>query len=128
MRPVISLPGLPAGQTVAILDQPQGFEIVLRRGFERGVVAQRLHEMRDRPVVGALILGGEIVTQLRRAGAGTGQERPVEPDRTGLAENVEPVDLHGRISVRGEAGENRDGACPAELRYDLAAEYQGSYN
>ena len=85
---------LPAGQSIAILDQPQCFEIVLRRGLERRAVAQRLDEMRNGPVVGALVFDGEIVAALAGICAGCmSASGAVEPDRALVAEHVEPVDL-----------------------------------
>src|SRR6266849_6742309 len=112
---------LPAGQPVAVLDQTQGFQIVFRRGFERGAVAQRFYEMRDRPVVGALIFGGEIVTLLRGRGARACQQRPIEPYRSAVAENFEAVDLRGQESMRGEACEDGDRSAALGFHLDHRA-------
>src|SRR5215212_716051 len=103
MIPAASSQGLPARQPIAILDQPQGLEIVLRCRLEGLVVAERVDEMGDRPVIGSLLFCGEIVSALAGRCARTCQRWAVQPDRAGVAENLQPVDLHGRMSVRGEA-------------------------
>src|SRR5215210_5858340 len=106
MIPAASSQGLPARQPIAILDQPQGLEIVLRCRLEGRDVAERFHEMRDRPVIGALILGGEIVAALAGRCARACQRWAVELDRAPVAENLQPVDLHGGMAVSGEAGKD----------------------
>src|SRR5436309_6291857 len=108
MIPVASSQSLPARQPIAILDQPQGLEIVLRCRLEGRDVAERFHEMRDRAVIGALVLGGEIVVALAGRRARASQRWPVEFDGSLVAQNLQPVDLHGWMAVGGEAGKERD--------------------
>src|SRR5882724_7099542 len=101
--PAASSQGLPARQPIAILDQAQGLEIVLRCRLEGRIVAERVDEMRDRPVIGTLILGGEIVAALAGRCARAGQRWPIEFDGSLVAENLQPVDLRGRMAMGGEA-------------------------
>src|ERR1043166_106847 len=91
--PVASSQSLPARQPIAILDQAQGLEIVLRCRLEGLIVAERVDEMRDRPVVGILILGGEIIGSLAGRRTRACQQWPVEFDGAPVAQNLQPVDL-----------------------------------
>src|ERR1043166_8550032 len=106
--PVASSQSFPARQPIAILDQAQGLEIVLRCRLEGRDVAERVDEMRDGAVIGPLIFGGEIVDALAGRGARAGQRWPIEFDGSLVAENLQPVDLHGRMSMRGEACKDRN--------------------
>src|SRR6266516_7876074 len=125
MIPVASSQSLPARQPIAILDQAQGLEIVLRRRFEGRIVAERLHKMRDRPVVGTLILGGEIVDALAGRCARACQRWPVELDRALVTENFEPVDLNGRMAMGGEACKYRNARAVAGRKLDHRAVLAG---
>src|SRR3954463_8377866 len=77
--------------------------------------------MRDRPVVGALVLGGEIIGALAGRRARTFQRWPVELDGSLVAENLQPVDLHSRMAVGGEAGEDRDASIAGGPKLDYRA-------
>src|SRR4051812_37987562 len=113
--------GLPAAQPIAILDQAQGLEVVLRRGLEGLIVAERVDEVHDRAVVGTLIFCRQIVAALAGRCARTCQRRAIEPDRSLVAENFQPVDLSGRMAMRGKAGKDRDARAAAGRKLDHRA-------
>src|ERR1041384_899683 len=121
MLPAASSRGLPARQPIAILDQAQGLEVVLRRRLEGLIVAERVHEMRERAVVGTLIFGGEIVSALAGRCARAGQRWPVEPDGSVVAQYLQPVDLHGRMPMGGEACKDRNASAVARPKLDYRA-------
>src|SRR5438445_13803256 len=77
--------------------------------------------MRNRSVIGALIFDGEIVDLLAGCRAEAGEPRPVEADRALVAENLEPVDLGGRMPMRSKAGEDRNGSAIIGLELDHRA-------
>ena len=112
MIPAASSQRLPARQPIAILDQAQGLEIVLQARSRTGVLSRSdCHEMRDRPVIGALVLGGEIVVLLRRA---TRPSRSATRPSSRIAPASPRMSSRStcaaRKSVRGKTGEHRDGA------------------
>src|SRR3954469_869720 len=119
--PAISSQGLPARQPIAILDQAQGLKIVRRRRLEGRDIAERVDEMRNRPVIGTLIFGSEIVDALAGRGARARQRWPIEFDGSLVAENLQPVDLDSRMAMGGEACKDRDGRAVAGRKLDHRA-------
>src|SRR5689334_9914927 len=118
MLPAASSQSLPARQPIAILDQAQGLEVVLRRRLEGLIVAERVDEVRDRAVVGALIFGWKIVAAFAGRRARACQRRAIEPDRALVAENFQPVDLCSRMAVRGKTGKDGNARAAAGRELD----------
>src|SRR5437868_5821900 len=86
----------PAG--VRLLDEPERLEVVGGRGLERCAGREAIEEMRDCPSVRRLVVGIEIDLLRDRAGADQLERGAGQADGAGLAEDLEAIELCGRIS------------------------------